>query len=55
MLKRACRIKADNDVTDGLEKYKQSIQYYNCDCKIYCPFKIQNLQFPLTIHKVEVT
>lgn len=42
-LKRACKIKADEDISDGIRKYKQRIEYCNCYFKIYCPFKIQNL------------
>lgn len=55
-LKTVCRIKADKDITDGIENYthKQRTEYCNCDYKTYCPFKIQNLQFPLTT-QVEMT
>lgn len=40
-LKRASRIKADKDIIDGIDKYKQKIQYCNCGLKLTI-FLIEN-------------
>lgn len=45
-LKRACKIKAEKDMSDGIEKCKQRIDYCNC------PFKIQIYNFRLLLMKL---